>query len=79
MKYDSFKEYLQLNYIGIINDALEEWIQENDLKDFDSYIVNSIKVTGVQFLKSRKDRVEFMVSIITYYDLIKFNSNHKKN
>ena len=78
MKYDSFKEYLQLNYIGIINEALEEWIKENDLKDFDSYIVNSIKVTGVQFLKSRKDRVEFMVSIVTYYDLIKFNSNHKK-
>ena len=38
MKYDSFKEYLQLNYLGIINEALEEWIQENDLKDFENYM-----------------------------------------
>ena len=82
MKYDSFKEYLQLNYIGIINEALEEWIQENDLKDFDSYIVNNIKVTGIKFTKSRKDKVEFIVSLVATYDLVDNESDtilHKRN
>ena len=49
MKYDSFKEYLQLNYLGVINKALEEWIQENELNEFESYIVNNIKVTCVYY------------------------------
>ena len=70
MKYDSFKEYLQLNYLGVINNALEEWIQENELNEFESYIVNNIKVTGVKFTKSRKDKVEFIVSLVATYDLV---------
>ena len=49
LKYDSFKEYLQLNYLGVINKALEEWIQENELNEFESYIVNNIKVTCVYY------------------------------
>ena len=75
MKYDSFKEYLQLNYLGVINKALEEQIQENELNDFESYIVNNIKVTGVKFTKSRKDKVEFIVSLVTSYDLIDINKD----
>ena len=81
MKYDSFKEYLQLNYLGVINKALEEWIQENELYEFETYIVNNIKVTGVKFTKSRKDKVEFIVSLVASYDLIDINKDiivHKR-
>ena len=30
-KYNSFKEYIQLNYIETIQDALELYIKQNDL------------------------------------------------
>lgn len=81
MKYNSFKEYLQLNYIGVINKSLEEWIIDNELNDFNSFIINSIKITGVKFTKSRKDKVEFIVSLVASYNLIDNNKDiimHKR-
>ena len=60
MKYDSFKEYLQLNYIGIINEALEEWIQENDLTYTTTYTYNSdgVRIKKENILKTHEYTVD---------------------
>ena len=55
-KYNSFKEYIQLNYIETIQDALGQYIKQNDLTIFDEdtgnshtyedFNINTIKVSG---------------------------------
>ena len=55
-KYNSFKEYIQLNYIETIQDALELYIKQNDLTIFDEdtgnshtyedFNISTIKVSG---------------------------------
>lgn len=56
-KYNSFKEYIQLNYIETIQDALELYIKQNELTitdedtnvthTYDDFQINTIRVTTV--------------------------------
>lgn len=53
-KYNSFKEYIQLNYIETIQDALELYIKQNELTitdedtnvthTYDDFQINTIRV-----------------------------------
>lgn len=53
-KYNSFKEYIQLNYIETIQDALELYINQNELTitgedtnathTYDDFQINTIRV-----------------------------------
>ena len=55
-KYNSFKEYIQLNYIETIQEALGQYIKQNDLTIFDEdtgnshtyedFNISTIKVSG---------------------------------
>ena len=55
-KYNSFKEYIQLNYIETIQDALGQYIKQNDLTNFDEdtgnshtyedFNISTIKISG---------------------------------
>lgn len=69
-KYDSFEEYLQLNYFEEFKTRLAEYIEENELdvfsddvhhKHYDDYDIYEIKVAYVQYTKSQVDKVEFDV------------------
>lgn len=76
-KYSSFVEYIQLNYIGLLRKGLEEFIECNELviyRDnpsamhrYDSYEIRSIKVTGVNYTKNQRDKVEFDVILTAEY------------
>lgn len=77
-KYRNFSDYLQQNYLENINGALVDYIEEKELtgKVYDderyinAYHINSIRVTGVKFIKSEIDNVEFIVHLLAEYDLI---------
>ena len=70
-KYNSFKEYIQLNYIETTQDALELYIKQNELTitdedtnvtyTYDDFQINTIRVTTVHYTKNKKDNVEFEV------------------
>lgn len=70
-KYNSFKEYIQLNYIETLQDALGLYIRQNDLTilnensgdshTYDDFTINTIRVTTVHYTKNKKDNVEFEV------------------
>ena len=76
-KYNSFKEYIQLNYIETIQDALELYIKQNERtitdKDtnvthtYDDFQINTIWVTTVHYTKNKKDNVEFEVYFRAVY------------
>lgn len=76
-KYNSFKEYIQLNYIEIIQDALGQYIKQNDLTVFDEdtgkshtyddFNISTIRVTTVHYTKNKKDNVEFAVHFKAEY------------
>ena len=76
-KYECFEEYIQLNYFDLMNNALSEYIQENELvktdgkhtKKYKFYEINDIKVFGIQFLKNKNDKVEFEVHLKANYTL----------
>ena len=76
-KYNSFKEYIQLNYIETIQEALGQYIKQNDLVIFDENIgashtydnfkISTIRVTTVHYTKNKKDNVEFEVHFKAEY------------
>lgn len=78
-KYSSFKEYIQLNYIETIQDALELYIKQNELTitdedtnathTYDDFQINTIRVTTVHYTKNKKDNVEFEVHFRADYQL----------
>ena len=78
-KYNSFKEYIQLNYIETIQDALELYIKQNDLTitdedtnvthTYDDFQINTIRVTTVHYTKNKKDNVEFEVHFRADYQV----------
>lgn len=65
-KYNTFNEYLQDNYFNQIKDSLDEYVNENGLRNDDGnpeknnlYKIVSINVFKVQFTKSEFNHVEF--------------------
>ena len=64
-KYNSFKEYIQLNYIETIQDALELYIKQKELTitdedtnvthTYDDFQINTIRVTTVHYIKNKKN------------------------
>ena len=76
-KYNSFKEYIQLNYIETIQEALGQYIKQNDLVIFDEntgashtydkFKISTIRVTTVHYTKNKKDNVEFAVHFKAEY------------
>lgn len=64
-KYNSFKEYIQLNYIETIQDALELYIKQKELTitdedtnvthTYDDFQINTIWVTTVHYTKNKKN------------------------
>ena len=76
-KYNSFKEYIQLNYIETIQDALGQYIKQNDLTIFDEdtgnshayedFNISTIRVTTIHYTKNKKDNVEFEVHFKAEY------------
>lgn len=76
-KYNSFKEYIQLNYIETIQEALGQYIKQNDLTIFDEdtgnshtyedFNISTIRVTTVHYTKNKKDNVEFAVHFKAEY------------
>lgn len=76
-KYNSFKEYIQLNYIETIQEALGQYIKQNDLVIFDentgashtydNFKISTIRVTTVHYTKNKKDNVEFAVHFKAEY------------
>ena len=63
-KYNSFKEYIQLNYIETIQDALGQYIKQNHLTIFDEdtgnshtyedFNISTIRVTTVHYIKTKR-------------------------
>lgn len=78
-KYNSFKEYIQLNYIDTLQDALESYIKQKDLTVFDEdtgeshtyddFQISTIRVTTVHYTKNKKDNVEFEVHFRADYQI----------
>jgi hypothetical protein len=78
-KYNSFKEYIQLNYIETIQDALKLYIKQNDLTitdedtnathTYDDFQIKTIRVTTVHYTKNKKDNVEFEVHFRADYQV----------
>lgn len=78
-KYNSFKEYIQLNYIDTLQDALESYIKQKDLTIFDEdtgeshtyddFQISTIRVTTVHYTKNKKDNVEFEVHFRADYQI----------
>lgn len=78
-KYNSFKEYIQLNYIETIQDALELYIKQNELTitdedtnvthTYNDFQINTIRVTTIHYTKNKKDNVEFEVHFRADYQL----------
>lgn len=78
-KYNSFKEYIQLNYIDTLQDALESYIKQKDLAFFDEdtgdshtyddFQISTIRVTTVHYTKNKKDNVEFEVHFRADYQI----------
>lgn len=85
-KYDSFKEYIQLNYIDTLKEALEQYIKQNDLilseddfivRKYDKYCITVIRVTTIHYTKNKKDNLEFDVHFKADYSVIDTNSKNE--
>lgn len=76
-RYDSFEEYIQLNYMEEMKNALAEYIKENELNTrnnpvvylFNLYCIQNIQVLSIKFTKSQIDKVEFNVRLKAEYEL----------
>lgn len=77
-KYNSFEEFIQLNYFDEIKEAVSSFIGENMMevkfkrkkKTYESFDISDIRVTFVDWTKSRNDHVEFDVYLRVKYLLI---------
>lgn len=75
-KYESFEEYIQLNYLEMIKDSLQDFLekveqQENTEENVKRKIlINSINVLTVVFTKSLIDNVEFKLYFKAAYNII---------
>ncbi len=78
--YDSFEEYIQLNYMEEMKNALTEYIKEKELNTcnnhvaylFNLYCIQNIQVLSIKFTKSQVDKVEFNVRLKAEYELAKW-------
>ncbi len=79
--YDSFEEYIQLNYMEEMKNALTEYIKEKELNTcnnhvaylFNLYWIQNIQVLSIKFTKSQVDKVEFNVRLKAEYELVDSN------
>ena len=76
-KYESFEEYIQLNYLEMIKKSLQEFLEKVECENFDNdstiirkISINSISVTTIKFTKSLIDNVEFKLYFKATYDVI---------
>lgn len=82
-KYNTFIEYLQENYIELINEALIRFIVKKRLnKEVDqsgiiyhAYEINEIRITNVQFTKSEMEKVAFHIYFNASFNLIDESTN----
>lgn len=82
-KYSSFEEYIQLNYLDEITEAMEEYIKEKELNAYNNeivyafnlYCIQNIEVKRIKFTKSKIDQVEFNVVFKAEYELADGNED----
>lgn len=83
-KYNSFEEFIQLNYLDTINEAMVEYIKEKELNTynneivcvFNEFCIQKIEVIKVKFTKSKIDHVEFSVVFKAEYELAGGNDDN---
>lgn len=76
-RYDSFEEYIQLNYLEMMTKELEDYIKENELNTYNNsvvyafnlYCIQNIQVLSIKFTKSQIDKVEFDIRLKAEYEL----------
>lgn len=79
-KYKCFEEYIQINYLEVINEELCNYII-NESQEFKfnkpcDFLINSIKVNNVNFTLNRVNNVKFLVSFSAEFLIIN-KSNEK--
>lgn len=64
-KYESFEDYLQINYLTEIKNDLIKFIEDGFMEKFeitkDNYYIQDIRIREVEYTKSKIDLVEFNV------------------